>query len=171
MVFVWIDWILEHLKPNKEWLYYFFVKRVLDHLESWLHLYTGSFLDIYILWPWCFILCWQSLAHCPKFSSELYLLYMVIVRGKGALHKKVDALRELRRLLSRSEFPPVEAAIKAGAVGLLVQCLSFGSPDEQVNKKFPCLHHLLLHKFWMLTPVDIRVLHFFGITLGFLLGH
>lgn len=48
------------------------------------------------------------------------------------MQKKVTALRELRRLLSRSEFPPVEAALKAGAVPILVQCLSFGSPDEQV---------------------------------------
>lgn len=54
------------------------------------------------------------------------------VRGKGAMQKRVSALRELRRLLSRSEFPPVEAALKAGAISILVQCLSFGSPDEQV---------------------------------------
>lgn len=42
------------------------------------------------------------------------------------------ALRELRRLLSRSEFPPIETALGAGAIPILVQCLSFGSPDEQV---------------------------------------
>ena len=48
------------------------------------------------------------------------------------MQKRVVALQELRRLLSRSEFPPVESAIKAGAVPALVQCLSFGSPDEQV---------------------------------------
>lgn len=75
---------------------------------------------------------------------------MVIGRGKGAMHKKVDALRELRRLLSRSEFPPVEAAIEAGAIGLLVQCLSFGSPDEQVKREFECLHHPLVHEFRLL---------------------
>lgn len=45
----------------------------------------------------------------------------------------MSTLRALRRLLSRSEFPPVDAALKAGAVPLLVQCLSFGSPDEQVE--------------------------------------
>lgn len=55
------------------------------------------------------------------------------IRGKGATQKRVTALREVRRLLSRSEFPPIEAAIKAGAVPLLVQCLSFGSPEEQVQ--------------------------------------
>jgi len=48
------------------------------------------------------------------------------------MQKRVGALQELRRLLSRSEFPPVESAVKAGAVDILVQCLSFGSPDEQV---------------------------------------
>ena len=57
-----------------------------------------------------------------------------LFRGKGAMQKRVNALRELRRLLSKSEFPPVEAALKAGAIPLLVQCLSFGSPDEQVQR-------------------------------------
>lgn len=72
----------------------------------------------------------------------LHNLYSVIVRGKGAMSKKVTALRQLRRLLSRSEFPPVEAALKAGAVPLLVQCLSFGSPDEQVQQTL--LHFLVI---------------------------
>ena len=58
--------------------------------------------------------------------------YCIIARGKGAMQKRVGALRDLRRLLSKSEFPPVEAALKAGAIPILVQCLSFGSPDEQV---------------------------------------
>lgn len=49
------------------------------------------------------------------------------------MQKRVDALRELRRLLSRAETPPIETALKAGAIPLLVQCLSFGSPDEQVQ--------------------------------------
>ncbi|KAL9399153.1 hypothetical protein Peur_008114 [Populus x canadensis] len=48
------------------------------------------------------------------------------------MQKLVGALRELRCLLSKSEFPPVDAALKAGAIALLVQCLSFGSPDEQL---------------------------------------
>ncbi|KAL3586036.1 hypothetical protein D5086_012903 [Populus alba] len=52
--------------------------------------------------------------------------------GKGAMKKLVGALRELRCLLSKSEFPPLDAALKAGAIALLVQCLSFGSPDEQL---------------------------------------
>jgi len=53
-------------------------------------------------------------------------------RGKGATQKKVDLLRALRRLLSRSDVPPVEAALQAGAIPALVECLSFGSADEQV---------------------------------------
>lgn len=45
----------------------------------------------------------------------------------------MEILRALRRLLSKSEIPPIEAAIQAGAVPVLVQCLSFGSADEQVQ--------------------------------------
>nr|TKS13121.1 hypothetical protein D5086_0000054340 [Populus alba] len=56
----------------------------------------------------------------------------VVFQGKGAMKKLVGALRELRCLLSKSEFPPLDAALKAGAIALLVQCLSFGSPDEQL---------------------------------------
>jgi importin subunit alpha-6/7 len=60
-------------------------------------------------------------------------LLLIALRGKGAQKKKIEVLRALRRLLSQSEVPPVEAAIKAGAIPLLVQYLSFGSSDEQVG--------------------------------------
>ena len=60
-------------------------------------------------------------------------MLLVTLRGKGAQKKKIEVLRALRRLLSQSEVPPVEAAIKAGAIPLLVQYLSFGSSDEQVG--------------------------------------
>ncbi|CAJ1968479.1 unnamed protein product [Sphenostylis stenocarpa] len=63
-------------------------------------------------------------------------------QGKGAVKKRVGALQELRRLLSRSEFPPVESALKAGAVPMLVQCLSFGSPDEQLLEAAWCLTNI-----------------------------
>ncbi|KAG2403049.1 hypothetical protein LR48_Vigan176s000400 [Vigna angularis] len=63
-------------------------------------------------------------------------------QGKGAVKKRVGALQELRRLLSRSEFPPVESALKAGAVPILVQCLSFGSPDEQLLEAAWCLTNI-----------------------------
>jgi hypothetical protein len=67
-----------------------------------------------------------------NFGLSVTLYIFLIDRGKGEMQKRVGALQELRRLLSRSEFPPVESALKAGAVAILVQCLSFGSPDEQV---------------------------------------
>ncbi|XP_038902726.1 importin subunit alpha-9 isoform X2 [Benincasa hispida] len=66
----------------------------------------------------------------------------VAYQGKGAMQRRIHALRELRRLLSRSEYPPVEAALKAGAVSLLVQCLSFGSPDEQLLEAAWCLTNI-----------------------------
>jgi len=61
------------------------------------------------------------------------ICFTVTLRGKGAQKRKTEVLRALRRLLSQSEVPPVDAAIKAGAVPLLVQYLSFGSSDEQVE--------------------------------------
>nr|DAD27935.1 TPA_asm: hypothetical protein HUJ06_029403 [Nelumbo nucifera] len=66
----------------------------------------------------------------------------ILYQGKGAMQKKVEALRELRRLLSNSELPPVEAALKAGAVPALVQCLSFGPPDEQLLEAAWCLTNI-----------------------------
>ncbi|GMP85178.1 hypothetical protein CsSME_00038438 [Camellia sinensis var. sinensis] len=76
----------------------------------------------------------QSVLDDQTFTAVEELKLAIAYQGKGAMAKRVAALRELRRLLSRSEFPPVEAALKAGAVPLLVQGLSFGSPDEQVQK-------------------------------------
>ncbi|KAL6138618.1 hypothetical protein ACLB2K_063899 [Fragaria x ananassa] len=67
-------------------------------------------------------------------------------QGKGAWQKRVSTLRALRRLLSRSEFPPVDASLKAGAVPLLVQCLSFGSPDEQLLEAAWCLTNIAAEK-------------------------
>lgn len=68
------------------------------------------------------------------------------------MQKRVNALRDLRRLLSRSELPPVEAALKAGAISVLVQCLSFGSPDEQVNK-------FLIYIFTLYQQVVLYIFH------------
>ncbi|KAG2262420.1 hypothetical protein Bca52824_069499 [Brassica carinata] len=67
-------------------------------------------------------------------------------QGRGAMQRRVTALRELRRLLSKSEFPPIEAALSAGAVPLLVQCLSFGSPDEQLLESAWCLTNIAAGK-------------------------
>ncbi|XP_058114300.1 importin subunit alpha-9-like [Magnolia sinica] len=51
---------------------------------------------------------------------------------EGSMQRKVEVLHDLRHLLSKSKVPLVEAAFKVGAIPILVQCLSFGSPDEQV---------------------------------------
>lgn len=67
-------------------------------------------------------------------------------QGKGVMQKRVDALRELRRLLSRAETPPIETALKAGAIPLLVQCLSFGSPDEQLLEAAWCMTNIAAGK-------------------------
>ncbi|KAK9079295.1 hypothetical protein SSX86_000966 [Deinandra increscens subsp. villosa] len=75
-----------------------------------------------------------------KAVEELKLA--VSFKGKDAVEKKVHALRELRRLLSRSGFPFVEIALKSGAVPLLAQCLSFGSEDEQVLEAAWCLTNI-----------------------------
>ncbi|XP_028775194.1 importin subunit alpha-9 isoform X2 [Neltuma alba] len=81
----------------------------------------------------------QSILESQTSLAVEELKSAVAYQGKGAMQKKVSALRELRRLLSRSEFPPVEAAVKAGAVSILAQCLSFGSPDEQLLEAAWCL--------------------------------
>ncbi|XP_008793530.1 importin subunit alpha-2 [Phoenix dactylifera] len=66
----------------------------------------------------------------------------LLYQGKGATQKKIETLRALRRLLSKSEVPPVEAALQAGAIPVLVQCLSFGSADEQLLEAAWCLTNI-----------------------------
>ncbi|CAI9098065.1 OLC1v1034626C1 [Oldenlandia corymbosa var. corymbosa] len=75
-------------------------------------------------------------------SAVEELKLAVSYQGKGALQRRVAALREVRRFLSRPEFPPIEAAIKAGAIPLLVQCLSFGSPEEQLLEAAWCMTNI-----------------------------
>ncbi|KAI9122206.1 hypothetical protein K1719_006895 [Acacia pycnantha] len=84
----------------------------------------------------------QSILESQTSLAVEELKSAVAYQGKGAMQKKVSALQELRRLLSRSEFPPVETAVKAGAVSLLSQCLSFGSPDEQLLEAAWCLTNI-----------------------------
>ncbi|CAA6654783.1 unnamed protein product [Spirodela intermedia] len=79
-------------------------------------------------------------AQTSRTVEELKLV--VAHPGKGATRKKIEVLRDLRRLLSNSELPPVEAAVDAGAINLLVQCLSFGSPDEQLLEAAWCLTNI-----------------------------
>lgn len=88
----------------------------------------------------------QSILETQTSSAVEELKSTVIYQGKGAMQKRVSALRDLRRLLSRSEFPPIEAALKAGAVSVLVQCLSFGSPDEQLLEAAWCLTNIAAGK-------------------------
>lgn len=87
----------------------------------------------------------QSILEATSSAVE-ELKAAVAYQGKGVMQKKVNALRELRRLLSRSEFPPAGASVKAGAVPLLVQCLSFGSPDEQLLEAAWCLTNIAAGK-------------------------
>ncbi|KAJ0983913.1 hypothetical protein J5N97_002269 [Dioscorea zingiberensis] len=68
---------------------------------------------------------------------------VVHLHGKEAAQKKGEILRDLRRLLSKSEAPPIEAAIHAGAIPILVQCLSFGTPDEQLLEAAWCLTNIV----------------------------
>ncbi|XP_059427766.1 importin subunit alpha-9 [Corylus avellana] len=88
----------------------------------------------------------QSILEAQTSSAVEELKSAVAYQGKGAMQKRVSALRELRRLLSRSELPPVEAALKAGAISILVQCLSFGSPDEQLLEAAWCLTNIAAGK-------------------------
>lgn len=84
----------------------------------------------------------QSVLEAKTSSAVEELKLSISYQGKGALQKRVTSLRELRRLLSKSEYPPVEAALNSGAIPLLVQCLSFGSPDEQLLEAAWCLTNI-----------------------------
>ncbi|XP_027173061.1 importin subunit alpha-9 [Coffea eugenioides] len=88
----------------------------------------------------------QSILEAQTCSAVQDLQLAMLFQGKGAMQKRVAALREVRRLLSRSEFPPIEAAIKAGAIPLLVQCLSFGSPEEQLLEAAWCMTNIAAGK-------------------------
>ncbi|KAL4591975.1 hypothetical protein LXL04_004952 [Taraxacum kok-saghyz] len=80
-------------------------------------------------------------------SSAVEELKLAIAsKGIDTVQKKVNALRELRRLLSRSDFPFVEIALKSGAIPLLSQCLSFGSQDEQLLEAAWCLTNIAAGK-------------------------
>ncbi|EXC16258.1 Importin subunit alpha-2 [Morus notabilis] len=88
----------------------------------------------------------QSILEAQTSSAVEELKAAVSNQGKGALQKRVATLRELRRILSRSEFPPIETALRAGAISVLVQCLSFGSPDEQLLEAAWCLTNIAAGK-------------------------
>lgn len=70
------------------------------------------------------------------------LKFALRLQGKGATERKVDGLRSLRWLLSKNKIPPIEAAIKADVIPALTQCLTFGSPDEQLLEAAWCLTNI-----------------------------
>uniref|UniRef100_A0A803N3W0 Importin subunit alpha n=1 Tax=Chenopodium quinoa TaxID=63459 RepID=A0A803N3W0_CHEQI len=84
----------------------------------------------------------QSILEAQTSAAVEELKSAIAYQGKGAQKKRVSALRELRRLLSKSEFPPVDVALKAGVIPVLVHCLSFGSPDEQLLEAAWCLTNI-----------------------------
>ncbi|KAL3646742.1 Importin subunit alpha-9 [Castilleja foliolosa] len=88
----------------------------------------------------------QSVLKGQTLKAVEELKHAIAHQGKGALQKRVNTLRELRRLLSKSEYPPVEAALEAGVMPTLVQCLSFGSPDEQLLEAAWCLTNIAAGK-------------------------
>ncbi|KAL7595377.1 importin subunit alpha-9 isoform X1 [Lactuca sativa] len=87
-----------------------------------------------------------SILEAQTLSAVEELKLAISSKGKDTVQKKVNALRELRRLLSRSEFPFVEIALKSGAIPLLSQCLSFGSQDEQLLEAAWCLTNIAAGK-------------------------
>ncbi|KAJ4704852.1 Importin subunit alpha [Melia azedarach] len=88
----------------------------------------------------------QSILDAQTSAIVEELKSAIAYQGKGAMQKRVSALRELRRILSRFEFPPIETAIKSGAISVLVQCLSFGTPDEQLLEAAWCLTNIAAGK-------------------------
>ncbi|KAK4432432.1 Importin subunit alpha-9 [Sesamum alatum] len=88
----------------------------------------------------------QSVLEDQTLKAVEKLKHAIGYQGKGATQKRVGALRELRRLLSKSEYPPVEAALEAGVMPTLVQCLSFGSPDEQLLEAAWCMTNIAAGK-------------------------
>ncbi|KAH9291933.1 hypothetical protein KI387_042879, partial [Taxus chinensis] len=62
--------------------------------------------------------------------------------GKESFQKKMEVLRRLRRLLSQTSMPPVEIAVQAGVVPVLVRFLSFGSANEQLLEAAWCITNI-----------------------------
>eukprot|EP00246_Nothoceros_aenigmaticus_P002922 TRINITY_DN13849_c0_g1_i2.p1 TRINITY_DN13849_c0_g1~~TRINITY_DN13849_c0_g1_i2.p1 ORF type:complete len:548 (-),score=94.74 TRINITY_DN13849_c0_g1_i2:371-2014(-) len=67
-------------------------------------------------------------------------LRLALSPKKGA--RKLLSLRNLRKLLSCNARPPIDVAVKAGVVPLLVQCLALGSSEEQLLESAWCLTNI-----------------------------
>eukprot|EP00250_Pteridium_aquilinum_P006370 c16313_g1_i1 orf=134-1771(-) len=82
---------------------------------------------------------------------------------KSSSQKKMEALRRLRRLLSCSSSPPVDAAVEAGVVPILVKCLEFGSSDEQLVEAAWCLTNIAsgdsVHTLAILPALPLLIAH------------
>ncbi|EPS72639.1 hypothetical protein M569_02116, partial [Genlisea aurea] len=76
----------------------------------------------------------------------------VAYRGKGEIQKRVNGLRCLRKILSKSEYPPVEAVLSAGGMPPLVQCLSFGSNNEQLLEAAWCFTNMAAGNLYEVDP-------------------
>ncbi|MCO5600194.1 hypothetical protein L7F22_054302 [Adiantum nelumboides] len=86
--------------------------------------------------------------------------------AKSSSQKRMEALRRLRRLLSCSSNPPVDAAVEAGIVPILVKCLEFGSSDEQLVEAAWCLTNIASgdseHTLAILPALPLLIAHLGG---------
>ncbi|CAM6093384.1 unnamed protein product [Calypogeia fissa] len=63
-------------------------------------------------------------------------------KGMDTSKAKIEALRNVRKLLSSNAAPPLKVAVEAGVVTLLVNCLEFGSPEDQLVEAAWCLTNI-----------------------------
>ncbi|KAL0336875.1 UNVERIFIED_CONTAM: Importin subunit alpha-9 [Sesamum calycinum] len=88
----------------------------------------------------------QSVLEDQTLKAVEELKHAIAYQGKGAMQKRVGALRELRRLLSKSEYPPVEAALKAGLLeaAWCLTNIAAGKPEE-TKALLPALPLIIAH--------------------------
>ncbi|KAJ9559028.1 hypothetical protein OSB04_013642 [Centaurea solstitialis] len=88
----------------------------------------------------------QSVLEAQTSAAVEELKQAVAFQGEGAVQRKVNALTELRHLLSRSKFSPVEVALRSGAIPLVAHCLSKGSQDDELHEAGLCLKSIAVGK-------------------------
>ncbi|XP_002985897.2 importin subunit alpha-9 [Selaginella moellendorffii] len=83
--------------------------------------------------------------------------------SKGASNRKLEALKKVRRFLSCSSLPPVSVAVEAGLIPVLVECLKFGSSEEQLLEASWCLTNIAVEDVQqqedLLMPVPLLIAH------------
>ncbi|GBG65731.1 hypothetical protein CBR_g52325 [Chara braunii] len=62
--------------------------------------------------------------------------------GGDTARLRVQALQKLRVQLSSGSFPPVTPAVRAGVIPLLIECLKFGSREEQLVEAAWCVTNI-----------------------------